>query len=162
MSIFFPDTNCFIRFRRSNSLRYILQLPAHRSRFQYTNRQLGLPVGAVVNCCDNSGARNLYILAVKGFGARLNRLPAASAGDMVMATVKKGKPELRKKVMPAIVVRQARPWRRKDGTYLYFEDNAGVIVNPKGEMKGSAITGPVAKECADLWPRIASNSGVVV
>lgn len=36
------------------------------------------------------------------------------------------------------------------------EDNAGVIVNPKGEMKGSAITGPVAKECADLWPRIAS------
>lgn len=124
--------------------------------------QLGLPVGAVVNCCDNSGARNLYILAVKGFGARLNRLPAASAGDMVMATVKKGKPELRKKVMPAIVVRQSRPWRRKDGTFLYFEDNAGVIVNPKGEMKGSAITGPVAKECADLWPRIASNSGVVV
>lgn len=123
---------------------------------------LALPTGAIMNCCDNSGARNLYVLAVKGFGARLNRLPAASAGDMVMATVKKGKPELRKKVMPAIVVRQARPWRRKDGVYLYFEDNAGVIVNPKGEMKGSAITGPVAKECADLWPRIASNSGVVV
>ncbi|KAI5970025.1 RPL23A [Candida margitis] len=123
---------------------------------------LALPVGAVMNCADNSGARNLYILAVKGTGARLNRLPAASAGDMVMATVKKGKPELRKKVMPAIVVRQSKPWRRRDGVYLYFEDNAGVIVNPKGEMKGSAITGPVAKECADLWPRIASNSGVVV
>lgn len=123
---------------------------------------LGLPVGAIVNCADNSGARNLYIISVKGFGARLNRLPAASAGDMVMATVKKGKPELRKKVMPAIIVRQSKAWRRKDGVYLYFEDNAGVIVNPKGEMKGSAITGPVAKECADLWPRIASNSGVVV
>jgi hypothetical protein len=39
-------------------------------------------------------------------------------------------------------------------------DNAGVIVNPKGEMKGSAITGPVAKECADLWPRVASAAGV--
>lgn len=39
---------------------------------------------------------------------------------------------------------------------------SGVIVNPKGEMKGSAITGPVAKECADLWPRIASNAGTVV
>ncbi|VVT47422.1 60S ribosomal protein uL14 [Magnusiomyces paraingens] len=123
---------------------------------------LGLPVGAVINCCDNSGARNLSIIAVKGFGARLNRLPAAGVGDMVMATVKKGKPELRKKVMPAIVVRQSKPWRRKDGIHLYFEDNAGVIVNPKGEMKGSAITGPVGKECADLWPRIASNSGVVV
>ncbi|KAI9801934.1 MAG: hypothetical protein M1833_002249 [Piccolia ochrophora] len=113
---------------------------------------LGLPVGAVMNCCDNSGARNLYIISVKGIGARLNRLPAAGVGDMVMATVKKGKPELRKKVMPAVVVRQSKPWRRADGVYLYFEDNAGVIVNPKGEMKGSAITGPVGKEAAELWP----------
>ncbi|KAI4497999.1 hypothetical protein M0802_006823 [Mischocyttarus mexicanus] len=40
-------------------------------------------------------------------------------------------------------------------------DNAGVIVNNKGEMKGSAITGPVAKECADLWPRIASNASSI-
>lgn len=40
-------------------------------------------------------------------------------------------------------------------------DNAGVIVNLKGEMKGSTITGPVAKECADNWPRIASNAGSV-
>lgn len=83
--------------------------------------------GAVMNCCDNSGARNLYIISVKGIGARLNRLPAAGVGDMVMATVKKGKPELRKKVMPAVVVRQSKPWRRPDGVFLYFEDNAGVV-----------------------------------
>ena len=50
-----------------------------------------------MSCADNSGARNLYIISVKGIGARLNRLPAAGVGDMVMATVKKGKPELRKK-----------------------------------------------------------------
>jgi len=123
---------------------------------------LGLPVGAVMNCADNSGAKNLYVIAVKGCHARLNRYPAAGVGDMVMATVKKGKPDLRKKVMPAVVVRQRKPWRRRDGVFLYFEDNAGVIVNPKGEMKGSAITGPVGKECADLWPRIASASGTVV
>lgn len=49
---------------------------------------------------------------------------------MVMATVKKGKPELRKKVMPAVVVRQSKPWRRPDGIYLYFEDNAGVVRTP--------------------------------
>ena len=66
--------------------------------------------------------------------------------------------------MPAVVIRQRKAWRRRDGLFLYFEaciyhcslkinrlilyqDNAGVIVNPKGEMKGSAITGPVAKEC---------------
>lgn len=65
-------------------------------------------------------------------------------------------------VMPAVVIRQRKAWRRKDGIFIYFEDNAGVIVNNKGEMKGSAITGPVAKECADLWPRIASNSGTIV
>lgn len=127
-----------------------------------TRMSLALPAGAVINCADNSGAKNLYVIAVFGAGARLNRLPAASAGDMFVASVKKGKPELRKKVMPAVVVRQRKPWRRGDGVFLYFEDNAGVIVNPKGEMKGSAITGPVAKECADLWPRIASNAGTVV
>lgn len=108
--------------------------------------------GAIMNCADNSGARNLYIISVKGIGARLNRLPAGGVGDMVMATVKKGKPELRKKVHPAVIVRQSKPWKRTDGVFLYFEDNAGVIVNPKGEMKGSAITGPVGKEAAELWP----------
>ena len=45
--------------------------------------------------------------------------------------------------------------------YNNNEDNAGVIVNLKGEMKGSAITGPVGKECADIWPKIASNAGSV-
>uniref|UniRef100_A0A2K1XUM4 Uncharacterized protein n=1 Tax=Populus trichocarpa TaxID=3694 RepID=A0A2K1XUM4_POPTR len=78
---------------------------------------------------------------MKGIKGRLNRLLSACVGDMVMATVKKGKPDLRKKVMPAVIVRQ---------------HNVGVSVNPKGEMKGSAITGPIGKECADLWPRIAS------
>merc|ERR1712157_176653 len=123
---------------------------------------LGLPVGALINCADNTGAKNIYIIAVKGWGARLNRLPSACSGDMVMATVKKGKPDLRKKVHPAVVVRQRKAFRRKEGTWIYFEDNAGVIVNPKGEMKGSAITGPVAKECADLWPRIASAANCIV
>uniref|UniRef100_A0A669DJP8 Large ribosomal subunit protein uL14 n=1 Tax=Oreochromis niloticus TaxID=8128 RepID=A0A669DJP8_ORENI len=100
---------------------------------------LGLPVGAVINCADNTGAKNLYIISVKGIKGRLNRLPAAGVGDMVMATVKKGKPELRKKVHPAVVIRQRKSYRRKDGVFLYFEDNAGVIVNNKGEMKGAYL-----------------------
>ena len=123
---------------------------------------LGLPVAAVMNCADNSGAKNLYIMGVHRVQGRLNRLPQAGAGDMCMVTVKKGKPELRKKVMPGVVVRQRKAWKRPDGTFIYFEDNAGVIVNNKGEMKGSGITGPVAKECADLWPKIASASGTIV
>lgn len=47
-----------------------------------------------------------------------------------MATVKKGKPELRKKVHPAVIVRQSKPWKRTDGVFLYFEDNAGVVSAP--------------------------------
>merc|ERR1712244_198196 len=122
---------------------------------------LALPVAAVMNCADNTGAKSLYVIAVAGIKGRLNRLPAAGSGDMVLATVKKGKPELRKKVMPAVVIRRRKTFRRKDGQFIYFEDNAGVIVNNKGEMKGSAITGPVARECADLWPRIASNASSI-
>ena len=63
--------------------------------------------------------------------------------------------------MPAVVIRQRKSFRRKSGVYIYFEDNAGVIVNPKGDMKGSGITGPVAKECSDLWPKIAGNAGSI-
>jgi len=133
-----------------------------RSRLGNIKLFLDAQVSAVMNCADNTGAKNLYIIAVKGIKGRLNKLPAATVGDMCMCSVKKGKPELRKKVMPGVVIRQRKSIRRKDGITLYFEDNAGVIVNPKGEMKGSAITGPVAKECADLWPRIASAAGTIV
>lgn len=146
---------------------------------------LGLPVGAVLNCADNSGAKSLFLIEPFGFGAHLNRLPDAGVGDMVVASVKKGKPELRKKsercfnpsmqstsggkqtgrsliirllAMPAVVIRQRKAWRRRDGVFLYFEDNAGVIVNPKGEMKGSAITGPVAKECVRVFVGFLSFS----
>ena len=121
-----------------------------------------LPVAAVLNCCDNSGAKNLYIVSVTSIGSRLNRMPAGSVGEQFLASCKKGKPELRKKVMPAVIVRQRKAYRRREGYFLYFEDNAAVIVNPKGEMKGSAITGPVAKECSELWPRIAAHAGSIV
>ena len=116
---------------------------------------------AIMNCADNTGAKNLFIIAVCATGARLNRLPKASVGDKCMCSVKKGKPDLRKKVMPAVVIRQRKAIRRREGHFLMFEDNAGVIVNPKGEMKGSGITGPVAKECAELFPKIASNAGSI-
>ena len=76
---------------------YIAAKGSAGSKFRMS---LGLPVGAVINCADNTGAKNLYIIAVKGIKGRLNRLPAAGAGDLVLATVKKGKPELRKKGEP--------------------------------------------------------------
>ena len=80
-----------------------------------------LPTLCVMNCCDNTGAKNLYVIAVTMIGARLNRLPAGSVGELFLASVKKGKPELRKKVMPAVIVRQRKAYRRREGYYLYFE-----------------------------------------
>ncbi len=70
------------------------QAAAGGTKFRMT---LALPVGAVMNCADNSGAKNLYVISVKGYKGRLNRLPAAAVGDMVIASVKKGKPDLKKK-----------------------------------------------------------------
>ena len=60
---------------------------------------LGLNQSSVLNCADNSGAKNIYIIAAYGIKGILNRLPNASIGDMVLCSVKKGKPELRKKGM---------------------------------------------------------------
>merc|ERR1711971_1256303 len=102
-----------------------------RSKFQTVCQS------AVMNCADNTGAKNLYMIAVGGIGARLNRMPAGSVGDIFLASVKKGKPELRKKVLQAVIIRQRKAYRRREGYFIYFEDNAGVIINNKGEMKGS-------------------------
>ena len=80
-----------------------------------------LPVAATMNCADNTGAKNLHMIAVTGCGARLNRFPSGSVGDMFLCSVRKGKPELRKKVMPAVIVRQRKAIRRPEGYFIYFE-----------------------------------------
>lgn len=80
-----------------------------------------LPTLCVMNCADNTGAKSLYIIAVKMIGARLNRLPSGSVGEVFLASVKRGKPELRKKVIPAVIVRQRKAFRRREGYFVYFE-----------------------------------------
>ena len=55
---------------------------------------------------------------------------------MVFVSCKKGKPDLRKKILYAGIVIQRKPWRKLDGYFIYFQDNAGVIVSNKGDMKG--------------------------
>ena len=80
-----------------------------------------LPTLCVMNCGDNTGAKNLYIIAVCAIGARLSRLPSGSVGELFLASVKRGKPELRKKVLSAVIIRQRKPYRRREGYFLYFE-----------------------------------------
>jgi len=122
----------------------------------------GLPTGARLECADNTGARIIEIIAVKNIKGVHRRYPAAGVGDLVVVTVKKGKPELKRQVLHAVIIRQRMPYRRPDGTRIQFEDNAAVLVTPQGDMKGSAIKGPVAREAADRWPRIAAAASIIV
>ena len=69
---------------------------------------------------------------------------------------------MRSKIVYAVVIRQRRPFRRADGTMVQFEENAAVLVTPEGEVRGSEIKGPVAREAAERWPRIAAISSTIV
>lgn len=122
-----------------------------------------LPVGAYLDVCDNSGAKIIKIFAVKCLKTSKGRKPAAGIGDLVTATVKKGKPEMRKQVVFAIVVRQKKEFRRPDGTRVQFEDNAAVVLkDDKGNPKGTIFKGPIAKEIVDRWPAVAKIASIIV
>ena len=122
----------------------------------------GVSVGTRLTCADNTGAKVIEIIAVKGFKGRLNRYPTASVGDMVIVSVKKGTPQMRRQVLPAIVIRQRKMYRRPSGLWVQFEDNAAVIASPEGSPRGSEIRGPVAKEAAERWPRVAHAASTIV
>jgi len=122
-----------------------------------------LPLQAFVNACDNSGAKVLKIISVVGYKGVRGRLPAAGVADLVLASVKKGKLEIRKTVVPAIIVRQKKEYRRPDGTRIKFEDNAAVVLKDmKGNPKGTIFKGPIAKEVAERWPAVAKVADIIV
>ena len=121
-----------------------------------------LPTGARLVCADNTGARELEIIAVKGYKGVRRRYPAAGVGDIVIVSVKKGSPDIRKQVHYAVIVRQRKEYRRPDGTRVKFEDNAAVITDPNGNPKGSEIRGPVAREAAERLSKIGSIATIIV
>jgi len=121
-----------------------------------------LPVGAQIHCADNTGAKILEIVMVHKIKTRASRLPAAAVGDYVSVVVKKGPAELKGQVHGAVVIRQKYPVRRLNGVRVIFEDNAGVLVTPEGEIKGTDIKGPVAAEASEKWPRVANLASMVV
>lgn len=121
-----------------------------------------IPLNAVINCADNTGAKTLRVIQVTGAKSRLKRVPAASVGDHVVCVVKRGPPDLRKQTFGAVIVRQKYPVRRLSGLRISFEDNAAVLVTPEGELKGTDIKGPVADEAAERWPRIANLASIIV
>ncbi|MDP1553092.1 MAG: 50S ribosomal protein L14 [Methanobacteriaceae archaeon] len=127
-----------------------------------SNVTKALPVGARLQCVDNTGAREVEIISVKGYKGVRRRLDVAGVGDMIIVSVKKGSVDMRKEVMTAVVVRQKKEYQRADGLRIKFEDNAAVIISPEGVIKGSEIRGPVAKEAADRWPAVGSAASIIV
>ena len=122
----------------------------------------GLPVGARLDCIDNTGAKVVQLIMTLKLKGTHRRYPKAGVGDMIIVSVKKGAADMRRQVLKAVIVRQRRPFRRPDGTMVQFEDNAAVIVTDTGETKGSMIKGPVALEAAERWPRIAATASTIV
>lgn len=123
----------------------------------------GLPTGASLDCVDNTGAKVVQIVTVPKIGGRQRRYPSAGVGDLIVASVKKGTPEMRRQLVYAVIVRQRRPFLRADGLHVKFEDNACVVVNKEdGSVKGSVIKGPVAREAAERWARIAATANTIV
>ncbi|MBC8494666.1 50S ribosomal protein L14 [archaeon] len=123
----------------------------------------GLNVGSQVETCDNSGAKLLRVISVKSSKTVKGRIPAAGIGDLIQASVKKGKPEMRKQVVFAVIVRQKKEYRRPSGTRVKFEDNAAVVLkDDKGNPKGTIFKGPIAKEACERWPGISKIASIIV
>ena len=94
---------------------------------------------------DNSGARQVMVIQVLGGSKRRY----GSVGDIIVATVKQAAPggAVKKgEVVRAVVVRVAQPYRREDGSYIRFDDNAAVILSDASNPQGTRIFGPVARE----------------
>ncbi|OIO24526.1 50S ribosomal protein L14 [Candidatus Micrarchaeota archaeon CG1_02_55_22] len=130
---------------------------------------LGLPAkvtrnlipGSQLVCDDNSGAKIVEIINVIGSHGRLRRLPAAGVGDVVLVTVKKGKPEMVKKKERALIIRQRSEYRRGKER-LRFEDNACTLIDDKKLPKATEIKGCVAREIADRFPKVVAIASAVV
>lgn len=101
---------------------------------------------SILNLADNTGAKKLMVIRVLGgYKKRYARL-----GDIVTAAVKEAIPHAMVKkgdIVKAVLARTTKETRRKDGTYIRFDDNAAIIIDPKSkEPRGSRILGPVARE----------------
>ncbi len=105
---------------------------------------------------DNSGAREILTIRVLGGSQRRS----AGIGDVIVATVKEAVPHSavrRGDVVKAVVVRTSKETRRRDGSYIRFGENAGVLINPDGAPRGTRIFGPVARELREKgYTRIIS------
>ena len=123
----------------------------------------GLNLGSNVLASDNSGARIVRIVSVKGGKTKKGRQQYAKIGDKVKISVRKGNPEMKGEVFDAVVIRQRKPYRRKTGERVAFTDNAVILLkDEKGNPKGTQIKGPIAKEVSDRWQFLGKISKFIL
>jgi len=119
-------------------------------------------VYTMLNSADNSGAKRLMCIKVLG-GSRRRY---ARVGDIVVASVKEAIPNsqvAKGEVVRAVVVRTKKEYRRPDGSYVKFDENAAVVVTPQLEPRGTRVFGPVARELRDKnFTRIVSLAPEVI
>lgn len=119
--------------------------------------------GSYVETCDNSGAKLLRIMTVMGLKTVAERKPSCGVGSLIMASVRKGTPEMRKQVVFAVIVRQRKEFRRPSGERIRFEDNAAVVLkDDKGSPKGTLVKGALPREIAERWPMVAKLATIIV
>jgi len=100
---------------------------------------------SILVVADNSGAKKIAMILPLGG----NTGSTASVGDVITASVKEANPDgtvKKKQVVKAVIVRTRKEVRRKDGTYIRFDENAAVLIKPDGEPVGTRVFGPVARE----------------
>lgn len=107
-----------------------------------------IQMGSILSVADNSGAKKIMCIAPHGGDVA----SVAQLGDVITASVKEASPGgtvKKKKVVKAVIVRQRKEYRRKDGSYIRFDENAAVLIKPDGEPIGTRVFGPVARELRD-------------
>lgn len=121
-----------------------------------------IPTSAILKCDDNSGARKLKVIGVKHIKGVRGRYPAGGVASVVIASVRSGKPDMVKKVVRAVIIRQKKEYRRANGMRISFEDNAAALINDDGTPVATEIKGVVAREVAERFPKVAAITSSVM
>lgn len=115
-----------------------------------------LNIGSLVVAADNSGARIVKVVGVKRGKTKKGTQQYAKVGDLIKVSVRKGNPKMKGEVFDAIVVRVKKPYKRRTGERVMFEDNAvALLKDQKGNPKGTQVKGAVAREILERWGGVA-------
>ena len=122
----------------------------------------GLSVGTYMTCADNSGAKELQVISVRGYKGKWRTKPRIGVAGVVKCRVSKGNEKVRHETFHAIIIRQRKEYRRPDGLRVSFGDNAAILVDEKFVPRGTIIKGPVAREVIQRFQPIGKLASQVV